>query len=97
MSDLGDALNVAKVTPEELREALSWVREGRAPSVGEAREYFDVHAEDGGDPETMEECQRVLDVTQHPTRGLPGTGYRGTTQSPFPPATEDQLEEEGSD
>ena len=53
-----------------------WQREKRLPTVGEARDYFDAHAEDGGDPDTMEECERVLDATQHPADGQPGAWVR---------------------
>jgi hypothetical protein len=74
-----------------------WQREKRPPTVGEARAYFDAHAEDGGDPETMEECERVLDATHYPTDGLPGAGYGGVKQSPYPGPPEDQIEEEGAD
>jgi hypothetical protein len=69
-----------------------WQRAKRLTTVGEARDYFDAHAEDGGDPETMEECERVLDATQHPT-----DGHGGVKQPPYPGPPEDQIEEEGAD
>jgi hypothetical protein len=94
---LGEAVDAAAVSPGELRDALIWVQEGRSPTVGEAREYFDAHAAGGGDPNIMEECEQVLDATDPPTRSLPGSGSRGTTPSPFPQPSEDQLDEEGSD
>jgi hypothetical protein len=65
--------------------------------VGEAREYFDAHASQGGDPETMVECEQVLDATDRPTRGQPGSEHRAATASAYPRPTEDQLEEKGSD
>ena len=102
MSDLGDALNAAKVTPEEFGEALDetgipWRRERRPPTVGEARAYFDAHVNGGGDPEVMAECERVLDATGHTRSPTPGPEGGGTEQSPFPHPSEEQLEEEGSD
>jgi hypothetical protein len=45
----------------------------------------------------MEECERVLDATQHPTHGLPGAEYGGVKQSEYAKPTEDQFEEEGAD
>ena len=63
---------------------LVWKGEGRPPTIGEAREYFDAHAVDGGDPAILEECERVLDATGH----LP---------SPISPPSEEILEEKGSD
>ena len=76
----------------KLRDALDltgvpWRREGRPPTVGEARDYFDAHATGGGDAGILQECERVLDATDH----------RGKQPSPFPRPSEDQLEEEGSD
>jgi hypothetical protein len=101
-SDLDDALNAADSPRGEVAEAsdstlIPWRSEGREPTVGEARAYFDAHVIDGGDPGIMEECERVLDATNHPTGNLPGTVRPGTQPSPFPRPTEDQLEEEGSD
>ena len=87
MSDLGDAVDAARVTPQAVESALLWRREGRSPTIGEARDYFDAHATGGGDAEVLEECERVLDAK----------GDRGKTPSPLPPPSEDQLEENGSD
>lgn len=67
MSDLGETLG-APETPHEdgaLDSGLAWRRQGRPPTVGEAREYFDAHALDGGDPKILEECEQVLDATGH--------------------------------
>ncbi len=85
------------MSSSELREGLAWVREGRPPTVGEARDYFDAHARDGGDPETMEECERVLDAVRNPIHDRPGSDNGGAKASPFPPPAEDLIEEEGSD
>jgi hypothetical protein len=90
------AVGAANVGTSELREALLWVRKGRPPTVGEAREYFDAHAATGGDPETMDECERVLDALQRPTSGT-GSGEDGPADSPYPKPTEEQIEEEGAD
>ncbi len=84
MSDVGDELDDALDSA-----GVPWRREGRPPTVGEARDYFDAHATDGGDGEILEECERVLDATDHPARHLTG--------SSFPRPSEDQLEEKGSD
>ena len=89
MSDLGDKLNAA---PQEFENALEltgvpWRREGRLPTVGEARDYFDAHATSGGDAEILRECEQVLDATDD----------RGGQPSPIPQPSEDQLEEEGAD
>jgi hypothetical protein len=91
MSDAGDPLDPVEVRSEAAGDALgsagvSWRREGRPPTVGEARDYFDAHATGGGDAEILQECERVLDAT--------GPGARS---APFPRPSEDQLEEEGSD
>lgn len=88
MSDVGDALDAVGGAPRELGDApdssgVPWRTEGRLPTVGEARHYFDAHATGGGDAEILQECERVLDATGQPT--------------PFPQPSEDQLEEEGSD
>jgi hypothetical protein len=92
VSEMGEGQNAAGVTPQVL-----WRRESRPPTVGEARDYFDAHATGGGDPEILEECERVLDATSHPTRDLPGAGSQGTKPGPFPRPPEDLLEEKGSD
>jgi hypothetical protein len=86
MSDLGETPNASERTPGSggPDSGPVWKRQGRPPTVGEAREYFDAHAVDGGDPETLEECERVLDATGH----LP---------SPTSPPPEEVLEERGSD
>jgi hypothetical protein len=102
MRDMGDGLDAGKVAPREVDDDLAsagvvWRREGRPPTVGEARIYFDAHATAGGDPEILEECERILDATNHPTRSLPGSGYQGAKPAPFPRPPEDQLEEKGSD
>jgi hypothetical protein len=86
MSDLGNTRDASEVPPESspLDSGLVWKRAGRPPTVGEAREYFDLHAVDGGDPEILEECERVLDAT-------------GPLPSPMSPPPEEILEERGSD
>jgi hypothetical protein len=94
---LGDEREATGVSPPGFREGLTWVREGRPPTVGEAREYFDAHASGGRDPETMEECERVLDATEQPAPSVPEPGHGGLTDSHYPRPTEDQLEEEGAD
>ena len=74
MSDVGDELDDALDSA-----GVPWRREGRPPTVGEARDYFDAHATAGGDGEILEECERVLDATDHPARhltGLPSHGHR---------------------
>jgi hypothetical protein len=85
MSDLGDASDASEITEHgALDSGPVWRGQGRPPTVGEAREYFDAHAIDGGDPEILEECEQVLDVTVH----LP---------SPISLPPEEMLEEKGSD
>jgi len=99
MSDVGDALDASTGhTGEPLDSAdLLWRREGRPPTVGEAREYFDAHAASGGDPEILAECEAVLDAVRRPTRAHPEGETRETGPVTFPAPTEDQLEEKGSD
>jgi hypothetical protein len=89
MSELGHEPNGL---PEDQGSALEsvgvpWRREGRPPTVGEARAYFDGHATGGGDADILQECERVLDATDD----------RVTEPSPFPRPSDDQLEEAGSD
>jgi hypothetical protein len=76
---------------------IEWQEAGRPPNVAEAREYLEAHMNGGGDPDTIDECDRVLNASQHPTRSLPGPGDGDTKPSPFTKPPEDQLEEEGSD
>jgi hypothetical protein len=84
MSDVDDELD------DGLDSAgVPWRKEGRPPTVGEARDYFDAHATAGGDAEILEECERVLDAIDQPAGHLTG--------SPFPRPPEEQLEEKGSD
>jgi hypothetical protein len=86
MSELSGTPDASEVSTQTtaIDSDLVWKRQGRAPTVGEAREYFDMHAVDGGDPEVLEECERVLDAIGH----LP---------SPISPPPEEILEEKGSD
>jgi hypothetical protein len=74
-----------------------WQEAGRPPTVAEAREYLEAHMIGGGDPDTIDECDRVLNASQYPTRSLPDTDYGSIKPSPFPKPPEDQMEEEGSD
>ena len=74
-----------------------WQKAGRPPTVAEAREYLEAHMNGGGDPDTIDACDRVLNASQYPTGSPPGPGEIGTMPSPFAKPPEDQLEEEGSD
>ena len=75
----------------------NWQQEHRPPTVGEAADFFDAHAEDGGDPEDYGAVRAGLDATQDPTRSLPGAGYGGVKSSPSPKPPDDQMEEKGAD
>jgi hypothetical protein len=74
-----------------------WQEAGRPPTVAEAREYLEAHMNGGGDPDTIDACDRVLNASQYPAGSLPGPGGTGAKPSPFAKPPEDQLEEEGSD
>ncbi len=100
MSDQGQAHVPAEAAAEDPYDPAgspdsAWRREGRTPTVGEAREYFDAHVNTGGDPGLMEECVQVLDATEYPSTGT--RGRVAGTGSSIPRPSEDQMEEKGSD
>ena len=73
-----------------------WPKDWRPEKVKDAQRYLDAHENGAGDPDLIDECERMVDMgnprPHHPT------GPGGATQpSPFPKPPDDQMEEEGSD
>jgi hypothetical protein len=72
-----------------------WPKDWHPETEEDARRFLDAHENGAGDPDLIDECDRMVESSKSRRRptGLTGT----TTPSPFPKPPNDQLEEEGSD
>jgi hypothetical protein len=60
-----------------------WPKNWRPESAKDAQAYLDAHQNGGGDPDLIEECERLVDASRPRARGGP-TGPGGATRpSPF--------------
>jgi len=69
-----------------------WPEGWRPANPAEAQAYVDAHAGGGGDAETLEYCNWVVERgTQPPRPPTPEPGGGATKASPFTPPEEDAI------